>query len=993
MAERDLHEAAMELRRVNSALAQLKRKQALKQRLEPIGIGLLIYRHISKQLTSAENSRAAILKKFDLIIGQQFADLENRVNSIEKSGIILSKQQENELTLFLDNIRVDLSYLRSQNAFSEDNHNHAISEIDRYRNFVLSYNSNLYQKHAKEKLLATKSEIIKAQKEICRMFHGDRYFSKKELYDWTSKWQHLLPIIREAEKRAVIVEFSPIIQEVNQFLVDGQKRVECRNQDYVQKEIDRFDQFFGTLESYPLTVEQRKAIVVDEQSNLIVAGAGSGKTSTIVGKAGYLIQKGLACPEEILLVAFNRDVALEMDKRISQKLGKKLKVKTFHSLGLEIIADCRKEKPSVSELAADRAKLPQKILEFIEDRMENDKAFARQAREYFLFNFAPYKTIFEFNSHGEYIAYLRNFEIRSLKGDLVKSFEECDIANFLFLNGIDYEYEEPYEVKTADANHRQYKPDFYLTRYKIYLEHFGIDRNGNTAPYISAKEYRESMAWKRQLHASNGTTLVETFSFEKQEGTLLGNLERKLAEKGVVFQPIPNDQIFQRLNELGKVNPFAQLLCTFLNLYKSSEKTIDQLQNSIDENDNRAKLFLEIFRDILNDYNNYLSERQEIDFNDMIAQATDLVKQQQYNSNFKYILVDEFQDISHSRSNLLKALLDQNGSKLFAVGDDWQSIYRFTGSDISIMLDFENIYGFSQTSFLEETFRFNQNLCDFSCKFILQNANQIKKHVKSKKESSGPVVSIIRNQSEDTLNQIIKTIDMAKKGKESVFIIGRYNFLEPENLKRINRSYPDLTIGYTTAHSSKGLEADYVIIIGLTAGQYGFPSEITDDPLLNLVVAKREDFPNAEERRLFYVAITRAKKHVYILMGGEERPSEFLTEVLRGDYELENDLPIEKGLRCPRCKTGKIVERSGRYGAFYSCSNYPYCEFTPKPCPKCQSGYLLRDEAAYKCSNIDCSFAAHSCPKCGEGFLVQRMGKYGSFYGCSSFPLCDYKLK
>ena len=308
------------------------------------------------------------------------------------------------------------------------------------------------------------------------------------------------------------------------------------------------------------------------------------------------------------------------------------------------------------------------------------------------------------------------------------------------------------------------------------------------------------------------------------------------------------------------------------------------------------------------------------------------------------------------------------------------------------MLDFETIFGFSQTSFLEETFRFNQKLCDFSSKFIRKNPNQIEKQIRSKKKGTSPVVSIIKTQNENAIEQIIEKINGTREGRETVFVIGRYHFLEPPELKNIVRKYPDLTIEYTTAHSSKGLEADHVILVGLTAGQFGFPCEITDDPLLNLVLAKGEDIKNAEERRLFYVAVTRAKKHVYILTNGEGRPSEFLTEIQQGNYEIENDSPIEVGKCCPVCKTGQIIQRSGNYGTFYSCSNYPYCEFTPKSCPKCQAGYLLRDEEAYKCSNDACSFAVHICPKCYDGYLILRSGKYGHFYGCSAYPKCEYKM-
>jgi DNA helicase IV len=993
MVELQLHEVANKLRYINDTLVKLKRKKVIRSSLKPVGIGYLFFKNVDEEIWENKRAKEAILEKASSILGGEMQFLSDKVEYVKSSDKFLTDQEMNDLLLVLENAKVDLSFLVLQGAFSEEVHADAVERLDDYRSFVHNFNKELDRKQTKQKILLLRNDILQAHNEVIINQSAERYFSKKDFFDWKIRWGFLVPPIVESQRKMVTdIDFNTIAQEVAGFYANGDRIIDDQNEQFMKQEIVQFQSYFETLESYPLTFEQIRAIVKEEQNNLVVAGAGSGKTSTIVGKAGYIIKKGLANPEEILLVAFNRDVALEMNKRINEKLGQKLKVKTFHSLGLEIIADCKREKPSVSELAADKLKFSQKILEFIDNRTENDKEFAKKFQQYLLFSFAPYKSVFEFNSYGEYIDYLRNFEIRSLKGDLVKSFEECDIANFLYSNGIDYKYEEPYEIKTADVEHRQYKPDFYLPDYHIYIEHFGINRNGKTAPYISQQAYLESMNWKRRQHINYKTTLIETYSYEKQEGTLLSSLEQKLRNNGVVFSPISSDLIFERLNDLKRVNPFTQLLCTFLTLYKSSGMTTQQLQSNIDKKDIRANLFLEIFRAIHNDYSNYLSENEEIDFNDMIVLATDLVRQQTYNSKFKYILVDEFQDISQSRSNLLKTLLDQNGSKLFAVGDDWQSIYRFTGSDISIMLDFERIFGFSQTSFLEETFRFNQKLCDFSCKFILQNRNQIKKRVTSKKEGSNPVVSIIRNQNEDTLEQVIRKIDAANNGRETVFIVGRYNFLEPPDLKEMKTKFPDLSIEYTTVHSSKGLEADHVIIVGLTAGQYGFPSEITDDPLLNLVLAKGEDYPNAEERRLFYVALTRAKKHVYILSGEGGRLSEFLTEIQEGNYELEKDSALEIGQHCPVCKTGEIFQRSGRYGSFYSCSNYPYCEFISKPCPKCQTGYLRRDEEAYKCSKNDCSFAVHICPKCNDGYLVLRSGKFGHFYGCTNYPNCDYKL-
>ena len=779
----------------------------------------------------------------------------------------------------------------------------------------------------RKNLLRVRNDILQAEKEFVSLYNSPQYFSKRDMHLWKQKWSHIAQLVEQSvRKRNLDLDFQNSVTAVAEVFQKGERLLEKRNAAFIEREIVAFKDFFDSIESYPLTAGQRRAIVIDEHSNLVIAGAGTGKTSTIIGKARYLIKKGLAAPEEILFIAFNRDIVSEVDERLYSRLGIRLNVRTFHSLGLDIIAESEGVKPSVSELAEDQLKLQKKILEFFRARME-DKSFSKLLNEYSLFHFSPYKSVFEFNSYGEYIEYLKRFDIRSLKGDKVKSFEECDIANFLHANRIDYAYEKPYEVKTADKGHRQYKPDFFLPKYGIYIEHFGIDREGRAAPYISPIRYNEEMKWKRDIHREHKTTLVETYSYERQEGKLLSNLEEKLRKRGVAFDPIPSEQLFNELKELGKVSPFALLLSTFLNLFKSCGKTLDELRNHVDSGDTRTRLFLDIFSKVYEDYTLHLQKTDEIDFNDMINRATSYARQKEQLSKFKYILVDEFQDISQNRYRFLESMLDQNSAKLFCVGDDWQSIYRFTGSDLSIMFDFEEKFGFCERSFLEETFRLNDKLCDFSTKFILQNPNQIEKKITSKRRVQKPAVTVIKGKTENALAEIFHEINQRTEGKESIFIIGRYNYLEPRNLYEVAERYPKLVIRYKTAHSSKGLEADYVIIIGLRSGELGFPCQITDDPILNLVLAREDLTANAEERRLFYVAITRARKHVYLVVDGGHGASTFVSEIQRDGYEINIVRNNGEDPSCPLCETGKIVLRKGKYGEFHSCSNYPYCEY------------------------------------------------------------------
>ena len=307
------------------------------------------------------------------------------------------------------------------------------------------------------------------------------------------------------------------------------------NERFVEAELPRFQQYFDTVESNPLTESQRLAILSHEDNTRVIAGAGSGKTSVIVAKAGYLLKKGLCTPEQLLLVAFNRSAADEMAERIHARIGIEVRATTFHALGLSIVGKVTGKKPTLSKSAEDNNALLRDIQNIVTELLKNRKT-TEAVQTYFQRFFAPYKSELEFRELGDYYAYTNAQGFRTIKGEKVKSYEEAEIANFLFLNSVAYEYERPYEVDLADVTHRQYQPDFYLTDYGLYVEHFGVGRDGSTAPYIDRIKYAEQMEWKRQVHQDNGTTLIETYSYMKQEGRLTSELEGLLDNAGVELQ-------------------------------------------------------------------------------------------------------------------------------------------------------------------------------------------------------------------------------------------------------------------------------------------------------------------------------------------------------------------------------------------------------------------------------------------------------------------------
>ena len=183
-----------------------------------------------------------------------------------------------------------------------------------------------------------------------------------------------------------------------------------------------------------------------------------------------------------------------MQERIKLRIGFDVRATTFHELGLSIIGQATGKKPSLAITATDKQKLLEEIYRILTVLL-SDRRYTKVVSNYFSSHIVPYKSESDFDTLGEYYEYVLEQELRTIRGELVKSFEELEIANYLFLNGVPYEYEKQYEVETASAEYRQYEPDFYLPDNSIYIEHFGISRDGSTATYVDKDEYHAGMEW------------------------------------------------------------------------------------------------------------------------------------------------------------------------------------------------------------------------------------------------------------------------------------------------------------------------------------------------------------------------------------------------------------------------------------------------------------------------------------------------------------------
>ena len=645
MSSSDFKDLFNKLVELDKNLQILKRKQALRNRLKVVGIGFLIHKSVQSEIENSYSQRKILLENIDSLLFGYFNSLRSGIESIRASNLFLAEKDEKRWLRRIGDSQKELAYLSSVAALDKSQAASLIAELETAQQVVSNHNAELEKKELRQQLLLLKPDVLQCEKEYDSLYYGPCYFSKRDLNDWKTKWSELVGKVSTIKTKAgADVDFRDSVERVIEAHLKSEDWRKFRNAQFKTNELRQFSDFFDNeVEKNPLTAEQREAIITDEINNLVVAGAGTGKTSTIIGKAGYILKKGLAKPEEILILSFNKDVSTELQERINSKLGKNLQINTYHSFGLKVITESTGATPSVSEMAEDRAKFSKKIYELIENKVQ-DPAFAEVATEFFLYYFTPCRNLPDFSSFREYVDYLKQVELRSLKGDKMKSFEECSIANFLYTNGIDYLYEKPYEIEETYTQRRRYRPDFYLPKYHLYIEHFGINRQGKTAPYVRQDEYRRQMQWKLDIHRKHGTTLIQTFSYEHAEGILQANLKEKLREKGVVFNPMAKERIFLNLRELGRINQFSRLVANFLNLYKSSGKLFIEINKNDNSKDPRTKSFLQLFSAIYQDYSKYLNDTVEIDFNDMLNNSTDLILTGKYLSPFKYVLVDEFQE-------------------------------------------------------------------------------------------------------------------------------------------------------------------------------------------------------------------------------------------------------------------------------------------------------------------------------------------------------------
>ena len=864
----------------------------------------------------------------------------------------------------------------------------------------------------------------------------DKYLCERDLDLFVNKNQKYF---KKSELEEIKLNKNSILKAHNrQFLEDTLRE----KQDYFNHMFDKNNP------NIKLDKNQLKAIIADENL-LVIAGAGAGKTTTMAAKVKYLVDNGY--PEDkILVISFTKKACQEIGDIIHNDLDcPNVKVTTFHALGYDII---KKSGRDIEKVIEDNLKY--KILSnFIKNIAFKDKKYLAdlyssfQSYIYLTDDALKYETFDEYHQttykkqfykSGFDLSNYINQQIqnrrdrkKTIKGEFLRSKEEVDIANFLYLHNINYTYELSY---TEIVNNTKIHPDFFIKQMELenYIEHFGVDQNLDNKMYDKKElaSYLNTLKLKQTYinEKDKSKKFIITYSKYNDGTTYLINLENQLKDRGYTLSQRTDEEVFKTLMDTDTEGYFSnfiyKILISFISTFKIYNYHIEDFYKLFDYADFELKKQLIVLKPIYMYYQKELEKKHYIDFDDMINLSYEIIptmKEKNLGVDYDYLIIDEYQDISNQRYNLTKLLADLFQAKIMAVGDDWQTIYSFSGANINLFKDFKEHVEHAKQIPIENTYRNSQELIDIAGDFIQKNKLQIRKQLKSTKHLSNPIEIfyyedyannktiknkyLINNNHAKTITKIIIEITKINPNHQ-ILLLGRYekdkedllmtNYFIEYRGKIKSTIVENAKLTFLTIHKSKGLSADSVILINAIDDLMGFPSKIEDVPIIKMLrdanddvkIQKsngmvmtsqyREGIIYSEERRLFYVAMTRTKNKFYIAVPHSKK-SVFIREIVKYNQVIEHKevtkdtSPIKTSIICPKCNH------------YLNIINYKAKDF-----------YI------YKCSNRKCSFQTmfpkkleelDICPMCGE--IVIYSGRKNNndqrIYYCFNRN-CDYQL-
>ncbi len=689
-----------------------------------------------------------------------------------------------------------------------------------------------------------------------------------------------------------------------------------------------------------LNEKQKASVLSDSRRVLVLAGAGSGKTKTVISKLLHLVMEKNVKPSAILAITFTKNAANEMidrliiasdttnkyeafiqNKKISaidKERGRREKVqsepwvsnltiRTFHSLCYQILRNngnpvfdnkfklITDESPAELDLTKSGISAGEKPKDIVHKLLilacKNRSYILKLKRyilDYYVDKLAVDKAMKSYENPGQ-----RTYT--TLKGETVKSKSERDIADWLYRHSIQYEYEKKTNFK--DFN---FKPDFFIPQADLFLEH------------VSDKSF--PMQDKERQFREGGRNCVVTYE-PMMNNTNLFNLAMERIVMGKITETISEEVSLSFEEEFksyhSKIEEFLKTVMRLRSMIKAEDIDLPSLlQKSGESEHERVRVFYELAVPLIEQYSKYCTDKSFLDFDDLIILSIKLLKdhpevREIYREKYKFVMVDEFQDVNGLQVKLLDLLLKPE-TQLFCVGDDWQSIYGFRGSNVEYIVNFEQHYPNSEVHKLDVNYRSNQTIVGASNEVIKRNKRQIAKDVKAHKQTPSKI-EIFRAKRLDgdgvefLVNKVQALYDKGY-GKDDILVLYRRSKMFDPYFKALKAS--NLFVSYKTIHASKGLEAKAVFILGLAQGSGGFPDVWLDDSIFRVVKDVKFDILLEEERRLFYVAITRAKDELFLLteLGNESTFVEEIPEHFYSVHKPKIKIEVEKEIVCPKCK-------------------------------------------------------------------------------------------
>lgn len=908
--------------------------------------------------------------------------------------------------------------------------------------------SRLFGSFKKEVPATPTKEILKLNEfevYLHALLDCDKYLAKSDYLHLVDEYADIFATFSKLQETRMMEHYCSInncdIERVKSFIRYYQELKEDKDSSPIDKHNEKFitdhlvseksylDGILSEVDpNIKLDDEQRRVVLSDEDYTLVIAGAGAGKTTTVSAKVKYLVERKGIRPDQILVISFTNKAVGELQDKINKALKIDCPVTTFHKTGYAI---CRRQETEERVRIVTEGYMFNVVNDYLK---HNILEYPELVDKLILFFGSYFDAPYEGDDLNSFFNYITKADFTTLRGNMdeytekvidqrsgryvtiahecLRSLQEVVIANFLYMNNIEYTYEKAYPYNIL-RSHKPYTPDFTITQGEkiAYIEHFGITEDGRNNRYTQEQLniYKKEVNDKILLHRQHDTDLIYTFSAYNDGRDLLVHLQEELIAHGFELKRRPSKEVFEKIvstEENKYISRLVKLVCTFIQNFKTNDFVIDDFARFRTTSSNeRTKLFLTICEQCYLEYSKRLKEYHAIDFEDMINDSARILREEEVQGkklDFKYIIVDEYQDISRQRFNLTKELCKLCNAKVIAVGDDWQSIYAYAGSDITLFTDFKNTFGYGLELCITKTYRNAQEVIDIAGGFVQKNLSQIRKALISPKHIEHPIV--IKTYTEEVdrkeyegkggkyflIGKCVEEIMdglISKYENPKILLLGRYGFDGYNLTKSADFIYDDKTgfvrskkynadyFDFMTVHRAKGLGYDHVIIINARNETYGFPSQVQEDPVLKYVVKDDHSYDYAEERRLFYVALTRTKNRVYIITP-QQHPSDFVLELIR-DYpqvkvfgEIDKE-PKEKTLdkRCPVCGYPLQLRYKKAYGLkLWICTNEPeICDF--------MTNNLAGDEMTIM-----------KCDKCKDGYLIVKDGRgSGPFLGCTNY--------